>query len=280
VVANDTDAEGDALAASVVAGPQHGTLSLDADGTFVYTPNRDFVGTDTFTYRVNDGHSDSNIATVTINLTAVNDAPGVNPERYVTAQNKSLIVSAGSGVLSNDTDAEGDSFSATLVTGPSKGQLTLGADGSFTYIPNSGYFGPDSFTYQASDGKQTSEATKVSLFVTNPNNVAPVAQNDSYTTAEDTVLLGQPTLPGGIIAQKWSGNGHYYAHVTSATHWTDAEAAAANMTFLGSPGHPDFRLAGQLCREPGLYRIDRPCGRRRFPLDYRRTGDLHQLGRR
>ncbi|MCK5396218.1 MAG: DUF4347 domain-containing protein, partial [Gammaproteobacteria bacterium] len=75
VIANDTDVEGDALAASVVDQPLYGTLSLNTDGSFTYTPDTDFSGADLFTYRVHDGTSYSNIATVNITVTPVNDAP-------------------------------------------------------------------------------------------------------------------------------------------------------------------------------------------------------------
>jgi VCBS repeat-containing protein len=238
LLANDSDAENDTLTAVVVAQPQNGALDLKANGTFTYTPNGGFVGADSFTYKLNDGDFDSNVATVTISVTPVNDAPVASPERYLTGQNQPLTVTPAQGVLANDVDVEGDSLSAVLVTGPGKGQLTLAANGSFTYTPNTGYFGPDSFTYQASDGKSSSETTTVSLFVTNPDNVAPQAQNDSYTTPEDTVLrVSGDNLPGGVVPIRWSENGHYYAHVPSSIHWLDAEAAAAKMSFLGATGH-------------------------------------------
>ncbi|HQN44894.1 MAG TPA: tandem-95 repeat protein, partial [Anaerolineaceae bacterium] len=68
VLNNDTDADGDTLTAVLVAGPTNGTLTLNADGSFTYTPAPNFFGTDTFTYVANDGTSDSNVATVTITV--------------------------------------------------------------------------------------------------------------------------------------------------------------------------------------------------------------------
>ncbi|MCK7519846.1 MAG: Ig-like domain-containing protein [Ignavibacteriales bacterium] len=80
VLGNDTDVEGDALRAVLVSGPAHGSLSLKADGTFSYTPDADWNGTDSFTYKANDGSLDSAPATVTITVNPVNDAPIVaNP---------------------------------------------------------------------------------------------------------------------------------------------------------------------------------------------------------
>jgi VCBS repeat-containing protein len=75
VLANDTDMEGDALVAALAAGPSNGTLTLNTNGSFSYTPNADYNGTDSFTYVANDGAVDSNVATVSITVIAVNDAP-------------------------------------------------------------------------------------------------------------------------------------------------------------------------------------------------------------
>lgn len=70
VLANDTDADGDVLTASIVSGPSRGTATLELDGSFVYRPAEDFVGTDSFTYKVNDGTTDSNVARVTVTVGA------------------------------------------------------------------------------------------------------------------------------------------------------------------------------------------------------------------
>jgi VCBS repeat-containing protein len=70
VLVNDTDLEGNTLIATPVTSPNHGTLSLNADGSFSYMPNADFAGIDSFTYKANDGLADSNVATVTITVAA------------------------------------------------------------------------------------------------------------------------------------------------------------------------------------------------------------------
>jgi VCBS repeat-containing protein len=77
VLGNDTDPDGDPLTAALESGPSHGTVTLNADGSFDYTSDADFNSTDTFTYKANDGTADSNIATVTITVIPVNDAPTV-----------------------------------------------------------------------------------------------------------------------------------------------------------------------------------------------------------
>ena len=75
MLTNDTDVDGDALSAVLVSGPAHGSLTLNADGSFTYTPAANYNGPDSFTYKANDGQADSNVATVSINVGAVNDAP-------------------------------------------------------------------------------------------------------------------------------------------------------------------------------------------------------------
>src|SRR5213076_2251327 len=105
IVANDTDIDGDTLSAMLVSGPANGSLTLNTDGSFTYTPNANFNGTDSFTYKVNDGAADSNVATVTLTVTAVNDAPAAANDTYTTFEDTPLSVSAA-GVLTNDSDID------------------------------------------------------------------------------------------------------------------------------------------------------------------------------
>ncbi|HEX9696363.1 MAG TPA: cadherin-like domain-containing protein, partial [Actinomycetota bacterium] len=179
VLANDTDPDGDPLTAAVVSGPANGTLTLNADGSFTYTPAANFNGSDSFTYVANDGTEDSNVATVSLTVNAVNDAPVAVADAYATDEDVALNVPAP-GVLANDSDAEGDSLTAALVSGPANGTLTLNADGSFSYAPAVNFNGPDSFTYKANDGTADSNVATVSLTV-NAVNDAPVAAADSYS---------------------------------------------------------------------------------------------------
>ncbi|MDH3920291.1 MAG: cadherin-like domain-containing protein, partial [Rhodospirillales bacterium] len=188
VLGNDTDADGDALGAVLVpaSGPSNGTLTLNLDGSFTYTPNANFNGDDSFDYVANDGTLDSAAATVTITVTPVNDPPVAVNDSYTTAEDSVLSILAP-GVLGNDTDADGDGLTAVPNAGPANGTLTLNADGSFTYTPNAGFAGSDSFDYVANDGTVDSNVATATITVT-PVNDAPVAANDSYTTPEDTVL--------------------------------------------------------------------------------------------
>jgi len=162
-LANDTDVNGDSLTAVLVSGPAHGTLVLNANGSFTYTPAAGYTGADSFTYKANDGQLDSNVATVS--LTVSDSAPVANNDSYTANKNNALTVPAGSGVLANDTDANGDSLSAVLIAGPAHGTLALSSNGAFTYTPAAGYTGPDSFQYQASDGALLSNTATVTLTV-------------------------------------------------------------------------------------------------------------------
>ena len=191
VLANDTDADSDALAAVKVSDPANGTVALNADGSFTYTPQANFSGTDSFTYKASGGGSDSGVVTATITVTAVNDAPTVASDAYSTGEDRPLTVAAP-GVLGNDADPE-SAITAAKVTNPANGTVALNADGSFTYTPKADFAGTDSFTYKANDGAADSGAATVTVTVT-PVNDAPVALDDTYTTTQGVPLV--VTAPG------------------------------------------------------------------------------------
>jgi len=297
VLDNDTDPEGDNLSASVVGGPSNGSLSLNSDGSFSYTPNADYNGSDSFTYEASDGNGGTDQATVSLTINAVNDAPTIatnstlsldegtnaditqsllettDPESgpsnleyivdtapsngtiyntnagsavstftqadlnndrieyrhdgsettsdsfdftvtdqggsgkstsgtfsisvnavdesptasgdsYTTDEDQTLTVSAANGVLDNDSDPDGDGLTASVVTGPSNGSLTLNSDGSFTYDPNTNYNGSDSFEYEASDGDGGTVQATVDLTIDSVNDAPTLANNAGLTVTE------------------------------------------------------------------------------------------------
>jgi VCBS repeat-containing protein len=147
VLANDTDPDGNPLTATLVTGPANGTLTLNPNGSFSYTPNANYHGPDSFTYRAGDGSLSSEPVTVSINVAPVNDAPVATGESYGVGEDGTLTVPAASGLLGNDTDVDGDPLTATVATGPANGSLTLGANGAFVYTPNADFNGTDTFTY-------------------------------------------------------------------------------------------------------------------------------------
>src|SRR5437667_2752541 len=186
ILLNDSDVEGSPLTIVVVSNPAHGTLSMNVDGSFTYKPAANYNGADSFTYKVSDGTTESNVATVSLTVNPLTDFPTANNDTYVVAEDNVLTVGAP-GVLANDSDVDGDRLTASRVTSPTHGSLAFNADGSFTYTPQANYNGSDSFQYAAYDGSAFSFIRTVTLIVT-PDNDAPVAGNDAYTTAEDTPL--------------------------------------------------------------------------------------------
>ncbi len=167
VLQGDSDPNGDALTAVLESGPSQGTLNLASNGSFTYTPAANYDGpSDSFTYRASDGSLTSGVATVTIAISAVNDAPVATGDGY--SAGLALVVD-GPGVLENDVDPEGASLSAQLVTPPGHALLfTLNENGGFSYTSDLGFSGNDSFTYQASDGSLQSDIVTVTITVGGP----------------------------------------------------------------------------------------------------------------
>lgn len=166
VTLSATDLNGDDLVYTIVTHPTHGSLSGSGEN-HVYTPDPDYFGPDTFTFSANDGTADSNSAAVLITVHEEHDAPTAFDDAFTTAKETELTVTAP-GVLANDTDVDtpmGD-LSAVLVDDASFGALVLNADGSFTYLPDSGFVGIDHFTYAVSDGHSTCAAVTVTITVT------------------------------------------------------------------------------------------------------------------
>ena len=165
VLANDVDAEGDNLVVSLVESTQHGTLKLNPDGSFSYQSQANYSGSDSFAYQLSDGEDSSAIATVNLEVRAVNDAPAAEDDVYFALANETLEVSVLAGVLANDSDIEDGELSAVLATPPAQGTLTLQSDGSFTYQPVADTTGVVEFTYQTSDGQDLSAPATVRVAI-------------------------------------------------------------------------------------------------------------------
>ena len=173
-----------------MSNPTHGSVTVNANGGFTYTPSANYNGADSFTYKTNDGTADSNVATVNLTVTAVNDAPVALGDSASTSEDTPVLVD----VLGNDTDVDNSASQLSVelasVTSPAHGTAVLvtspadPAYGKIRYTPAADYNGSDSFTYVATDGSADSGQATVSLTVTAVND-APVAVADSATTAED-----------------------------------------------------------------------------------------------
>ena len=231
VLANDTDADADALTATLVGDVSHGTLALAADGTFTYTPTAGFSGVDSFTYRAGDGAEESDAALVRINVVDAvgNRAPAGVADAYAVPHSGTLVVT--SGVLGNDSDPDGQFLTATKLTDPQHGTLTFAPDGTFTYVADPGHTGGDSFTYAADDGVLASAPVTVSL--TGPADAAPVANADSYEVPAAGALDGTTVLANDTDAD---GDPLTASKTASPAHGTVALAPDGTFHYQASAG--------------------------------------------
>jgi len=226
LLANDSDPEGHALKVVVVTQPANGTLALTTGGGFNYTPDTDYTGLDSFTYKANDGKLNSDTATVFITVTGgdVNQPPVANDDAYAAHQNGLLTVAAP-GLLANDSDPEGHALKVVVVTQPANGTLALTTGGGFSYTPDTDFTGTDTFTYRANDGKLDSNTATVQISVVGGNvNLPPVAVPDSYATTQDRVL--SVAAPGLLIND------------------SDPEDHALKVIVVTQPGHGHLVLTG------------------------------------
>ena len=186
-----TDKDGDTLRAIVGTQPTKGTLNLLESGAFTYKPNAGEIGTDSFTYTVEDNiESSDGYKTVTIEIT--NQAPVALSDEYYTTHSQTLHVDSGEGVLGNDYDPDGDPITAEIVTNGTKGTATLHADGSFSYVPQAGKTGQDTFTYKVKDGVNDGSGSYYEAEGTvtiNLVNRSPIGADDGvYHVDQDRIL--------------------------------------------------------------------------------------------
>ncbi|NRB36216.1 MAG: tandem-95 repeat protein, partial [Rhodobacteraceae bacterium] len=186
VLDNDADADGENLTAVLLSDVDNGTLVLNADGSFTYTPKADFNGTDSFTYAADDGSGVTSSAVVTLTVASVNDAPDAQDDTLRTNEDKS----ASGRVLTNDSDLDGDALSVSVEQDVAHGTLVMEADGRYTYTPDAGFFGLDGFTYLIDDGNGGSATASVTITV-NEVNFAPIAGHDYFDAAQQETISGQ-----------------------------------------------------------------------------------------
>jgi hypothetical protein len=190
VLGNDT---GGAVAALLVSGPSAGTLvgGLGSDGSFTYQPNPNFSGSDQFSYVANDGLGgpNSNVATATITVTPVNDAPAAVADGYDAFAGAHLLVAAP-GVLGNDTDVDGDVLQVGVVGTPTAGSVTFNTDGSFDFDATALTAGTvATFDYDACDPSPVCSTAIVTVTVVAAPNSPPLANDDTASTPKGTAVI-------------------------------------------------------------------------------------------
>ena len=155
-------------------------------GAWTFTPtDPNWFGSDNFTVTVTDDLGGTTTQVVNVTLANVNDVPVASNDSYATSEDVPLSTTVVTGVLANDTDVDGDSLTVntTPISDVTNGALILNADGSFTYTPNNGYFGLDTFTYEIFDGNGGSSQATVSITVTSVNDVPIFTSHDGVASA-------------------------------------------------------------------------------------------------
>ena len=207
---------------SLDTGPSNGGVVINANGTFNYTPDPDFNGSDSFTYKITDADGDTNIATVIVTISAVDDAPTAAADSDSTPEDTPLV-----GDLSSNDTASGDGGNIwSLTTDASNGAVVLNTDGTFTYTPNANYNGADSFTYSITDADGDTNTATMTLTVTAVDDL-PVAVDDNYTTSIDATVSG--TLAGNDTQSGDGGN--VWSLTTPASNGTAIVNADGTFTY-------------------------------------------------
>ena len=210
LLGNDTDVDNTNAQLSIfsVTSGTGGTAVLNGNGTVTFTPNANFNGVAHFTYTTSDGAAQSNSASVTVNVAAVNDAP-VAVADTLSATEDTAVTYTAAQLLGNDTDVDNTNAQLSIfsVTSGAGGVAVLNADGTVTFTPGANFNGAASFSYTASDGSATSNSASVTVNVAAVND-APVANPDTLTATEDTAatytaaqLLGNDTDVDNTNAQ-------------------------------------------------------------------------------
>lgn len=246
--ATDVDLPAPTLTYKIISLPTKGTLTGCIDHltytsgrNCTYTPNANQNGTDYFTYRANDGQTDStDFATVTITIVPVNDAPTLAATQSIsTSEDTAITFNLNAGA-----DVEGDSLNYIKLTNPLNGSLTCvgGTNRSCTFTPNANWNGSNSFTYQVNDGDLNSTTATVSITVTPINDPPVMAANQTYTADDNTnlaiTLSPASDIDGGALSYKIvtpPTNGTLSGCITTGAYGTDLTCNyIANTNFNGT----------------------------------------------
>ncbi len=185
VLANDSDADGDALTISISEAPASGTVAVQNESV-LYTPASGFTGTDEFEYTVTDPSGATDTATVSISVSSVNAAPVAGDDSVSTTEDVAILVA----VLDNDIDPDGDALSIDITGAPSDGTAVVqGSD--VLYTPDSGFSGTDEFIYTLTDDSGETDTATVTVLVSgldNGSNASPIAEDDTRITQQDDAV--------------------------------------------------------------------------------------------
>jgi hypothetical protein len=265
-----TDVDGDAVTFRILSQPQHGRLE-GAPPNLTYKPELNYFGPDSFTFAAKDALDESGIATVRITVYPINDAPSA------AEQNICATEDIPRPVVLTGRDVDGDALSFSIVLPPAHG--TLKGDGpERIYTPAPNYYGPDSFTFTATDGSLVSASATVTITVA-PVNDAPEAMTQELTTSEDTAL------PIVLSATDVEGDGVTYTVVAPPQHGVLSGSApnllytpapdfhgADSFTFVANDGRADsaaaeVRITIRSINDPPTVQVTSPVGESEFGTD-------------
>jgi VCBS repeat-containing protein len=218
------DIDGDGLNYALNTQAENGTAEVSADGSYTYTPNLDFNSGDSFSFVANDGTVNSAPASITIAVTAVNDAPSA------TAGNLNVVEDsmANAGTVGG-TDIDGDSLTYTLNSQAENGTVVVNSDGSYTYTPDVNFNSGDSFSFVANDGTVNSVPASITITVTAVND-APSATAGNLTVVEDSTAN-----PGTVDGIDTDGDSLTYSLNAQASNGTAVVNSDGSYTYTPNP---------------------------------------------
>ncbi len=224
------DEDNHVLRYEIVSNGALGTAVISdvTNGTFIYTPNANVFGSDTFTYKVNDGYDDSNIATVTIDIASVNDAPAISIDSMLQVLEDQSV----SGII-NGFDAEGNLLTYQVISPPALGtvQWIDQNSGSFTYIPNADANGLDEFVVVANDGQINSNELHIRVEVIAVNDAPTIDGGLQFSTWNDIVFSGQI-----IASDKERDALTYHMQTQPAMGILQLDIISGEFTFIANSG--------------------------------------------
>ena len=207
--ANDFDPDGDAMSVTAVTQPASGTAIVNDDGTVTYTPADGFTGDVQFTYTLTDATGETAEGTITIGVTPPNDPPVAGDDGVSVLAGETTAIGADT-LLANDSDPNGDALSVSAVAAAAHGSVNL-SGGTVSYTPNSGYVGPDSFTYTVTDIYGGTDTATVNVSVLSDGTVVGTDASESLdlsgATAGQTILAkgGHDSVTGSAYADEITG---------------------------------------------------------------------------
>jgi len=257
---NDSDANGGTLAVTQINGTAltttspvaitGGSISLGADGRLTFTPAANFNGTPSFTYTLSDGQGGTATASVSLTVTAVNDAPVAVNDSFTTVEDTAVTIA----VRANDTDVDGDTLTVTQVNGAAitatttvavnGGVVSLNAAGSLVFTPTANFNGTPSFTYTVSDGKGGTSTATVSGTVTAVNDV-PV---NTLPTVVGAIAQGVAVAIPGLSVADVDGDAGTFTTRLSVQHGTLVAGTVPGGATIAGSGSGSVTLTGTLAQ--------------------------------